>query len=131
MSSNKPHKALFEKGRKTEVAIDHDGNAGLLMKRGTAENEVTPTVAGTDACVGYTESQADAGDFVLFQKFGIVTLYADGAITQDAELSPSGNHDGHATVGAASDTIVGAALEDASDGDSFKAILYLDKTKTV
>lgn len=133
MSSNKPHKGMFEKGRKLENEIDTDGTAGLLMKRGTAADEITAMTAATEECVGVCEDQGDAGDYMLLQKFGIVSLYADGAISQDEELVPSGNTNGYAAaVGGATtgDSVVGKALEAAADGDSFKAVLYIDQTET-
>lgn len=111
-----------------------DQDPYYLMKYGTASDEVAKTTSTTDSVLAVSQAGMDSGQYLPLQYAGVTKLRADGSISQGDELAPSGSTDGEVISTSSAntgDTIVGEALEDASDGDVFRAIVYVDKTETV
>ena len=115
------------KGLTAENALEE---SHLLVKRGTANSEFTPTTANDDAVLGIVTREVDSDHYAAVRPGPIVTkMRADGSISQDADLMPSAdsNKNGYvATAATSGNTIVGRALQDAADGDLFEAILFIN-----
>lgn len=114
---------MSAKGLKAENAISE---AGLLVKRGTANDEFTPTTASDDTVLGVVTRKVAADEYAAVHvEPGVYLLRAQGSISQDADVMPSASTDGYvATAATSGNTIVGKALQDASDGDLFEVEVY-------
>lgn len=116
---------MSAKGLKAENAITE---AGLLVKRGTANDEFTPTTASNDTVLGVVSRKVGVDEYAAVHvEPGVYLLRADGAISQDAEVMPSatsGKNGYVATAATTGNTIVGKALQDAADGDLFEVLYY-------
>lgn len=116
------------KGLSAEVAITE---SHVLVKRGTGNQEFTPTTAVNDTVLGFVTRTVDADDKAAVNVTDAVTkLRAKGAVTQDDSLMPSTTAGYVATAAGAGSTICAIALQDAADGDLFE-VIYLSTHGTV
>lgn len=125
------------------VPMESDGNGskGDVAKM-SSDGQVRDTSSNGDAIVGVLHKDSgSAGDTIGVVVSGPVAVTADGSITQGDLLQPSGSTNGHVVSAASNEGLVTAvdeggsdtydiyskglmALEDASDGDVMKALLF-------
>ncbi len=90
--------------------------AGQLVKFTAAALVTTSTVAG-EACAGYAQTDADAGDMVAVVPLGLSSFIAGGALTAGTHtnLMSAGNGKSIAYVTAAANFITGTFIPSKKD----------------
>lgn len=99
-----------------------------LVKATATNDEVELTSSRSDRIQGVSSKPLAAGGAVIQQVVGLVKLIAEGAIAKNAPICPSDTTNGAAEDASQVDendevNIVGFALESATDGDEFHALL--------
>lgn len=110
------------------TAEEDMGDPALLVKDGSGSENFQLCTGASDDVLGFTKTGLRSGQHgaVVTAVGTVVLLHADGSISQNDPLAPSGSGGSKAgyakSHGGGEETFVGIALQGASDNDEFQAL---------
>lgn len=109
---------------------EEDLSEYLLTKRGATNEDIALADTQGERVVGVARGDYDSGQKASVCLYGREKVLADGSISQGDKLVASGSTDGRAIAAknaSTGDKVVGHALQDASSGKWFWAVVYPEK----